>query len=50
MTIKTVGQLLKDFENKIRNVDKWVKDSFKMALDKRNFLIRHYFLERQNKF
>lgn len=47
---KTVGQLLKDFENNTRNLDKWVEDSFKTALDKRNFLIHHYFLERQDKF
>lgn len=47
---KTIGQLLKDFENNTRNLDKWVEDSFREARDKRNFLIHHYFLERENKF
>ena len=41
---------MKDFENNTRNLDEWVEDSFKKTRDKRNFLIRHYFLERQNKF
>ena len=47
---KTIGQLLKDLEKKTKNLDEWVNDLFKTAREKRNFLIHHYFLERQSKF
>ena len=47
---KTIGQLLKDLEKKTKNLDEWVNDLFKTAREKRNFLIHHYFLERQDKF
>lgn len=47
---KTIGQLLRDFDKHIRRIDAPVRESLQVALGKRNFLIHHYFLERNDGF
>lgn len=47
---KTIGQLLREFDKHISKIDKPVRESLQVALKKRNFLIHHYFLERDGGF